>query len=160
MVTDAGADYKTVIFTAEDSQFLEQRKLANEDVARIFSVPPTSVGILDRGTYSNTEQESRTLVQNCIGPLAGRVEAAMHRCLLTEAGRRTLYVEHELDGLLRGDVKSRFDAYRLGRECGVYSPNDIRKKENEPPLGPEGDTYNQPANWMPLGAAAPAGGQG
>lgn len=159
MVTDAGAKYETVSMTSEDAQFLEQRKLANEDVARIFSVPPTSVGILDRGTYSNTEQESRTLVQNCIGPLAGRVEAAMHRCLLTEAGRRSLYVEHELDGLLRGDVKSRFDAYRLGRECGVYSPNDIRKKENEPPLGPEGDTYNQPANWMPLGASAPQGQQ-
>jgi hypothetical protein len=53
----------------------------------------------------------------------------MSRCLLTEAGRRTLYVEHDLDGLLRGDVKSRFDAYRLGRECGVYSPNDIRRKK-------------------------------
>lgn len=153
-ITDGGAKYETLSFSPEDAQFLEQRKLANEDVARIFGLPPTSVGITDRATYSNTEQEATALVRNALGPLAGRIEAAMHRCLLTEAGRRTLYVEHELDGLLRGDIKSRFEAYRLGRETGVYSPNDIRRKENEPPLGPQGDGYHVPANWMPLTGGA------
>ncbi len=92
-------------------------------------------------------------MQNAIGPLAGRIEAAMHRCLLTENGRRTLYIEHDLDGLLRGDVKSRFEAYRLARECGVYSPNDVRRRENEPPT-PNGDSYNMPANWVALGTEA------
>ena len=150
MVVDGGAKYEVLSFTPEDAQFLENRKLNAEDTARIFGLPPTCVGITTGATYSNTEQESRALVQNAIGPLAKRVEAAMMRCLLTEAGRRTLYIEHDLDGLLRGDVKSRFDAYRLGRECGVYSPNDVRQKENEPPI-PDGDVYNQPANWMKLG---------
>ena len=89
VIMDAGAKYETVSFSPEDAQFLEQRKLANEDVARIFGMPPTSVGITDKATYSNTEQEARSLVQNCIGPLAGRIEAAMQRCLLTDAGRRT-----------------------------------------------------------------------
>lgn len=151
MVTDGGAKFETLSFTPEDAQFLETRKLSNEDIARVFGLPPTSVGLVDRATYSNTEQESRSLVQNAIGPLAGRIEAAMHRCLLTENGRRMLYVEHDLDGLLRGDIKSRFEAYRLGRETGVYSPNDIRRKENEPPI-PNGDIYNMPANWVALGS--------
>jgi HK97 family phage portal protein len=155
MVVDGGAKFEKLSFSPEDAQFLENRKLCNEDVARIFGLPPTSVGITDKATYSNTEQEGRNLVQNAIGPLAGRIEAAMSRCLLTEAGRRTLYIEHDLDGLLRGDVKSRFDAYRLARECGVYSPNDIRRRENEPPIGPEGDIYHMPANWVPLGGGAP-----
>jgi HK97 family phage portal protein len=149
MIADAGAKFEKLSFSPEDSQFLEQRKLANEDVARIFGVPPTAVGILDKSTYSNVEQEGRALVTNCIGPLAARVETAMMRCLLTDVSRRNYYIEHDLDGLLRGDVKSRFDAYRVAREIGVYSANDIRQKENEPPLGPEGNTYAQPANWMP-----------
>jgi phage portal protein BeeE len=120
-------------------------------------VPPTCAGILDKGTYSNTEQEAASLVQNSLGPLAARVETAMARCLLTDVGRRTLYVEHELDGLLRGDVKSRFEAYRIGREVGALSANDIRRKENEPPI-PDGDGYNQPVNWTKLGAMPPAAG--
>jgi HK97 family phage portal protein len=150
LILDAGAKYEKLSFSPEDAQFLETRKLANEDICRIFGVPPTAAGILDKATYSNTEQEARSLVQNSIGPLASRIEAAMQRCLLTDVGRRTLYVEHDLDGLLRGDVRSRFEAYRLAREIGVYSPNDIRRKENEPPIA-EGDEYSSPANWMRLG---------
>ncbi len=156
LVVDAGAKFETISFTPEDAQFLEQRKLSNEDTARIFSTPPTACGITDKSTYSNTEQESRALVQNALAPLASRIETAMARCLLTDVGRRTLYVQHDLDGLLRGDVKSRFDAYRLGREIGVFSPNDVRKLENQPPIE-NGGTYHIPANWLPLGTVPQQG---
>jgi HK97 family phage portal protein len=152
LVVDGGAKYEKTAFSPEDAEFLDSRKLSNLDCCRIFGVPPTCAGIPDQATYSNTEQEARALVQNALGPLAGRIESAMHRCLLTDAGRRTLYVEHDLDGLLRGDVRSRFEAYRIGREIGVYSPNDVRKLENEPPIV-DGNIYHQPANWVPLGSA-------
>jgi HK97 family phage portal protein len=157
IIGEGGWKYDQMSWSPEDAEFLETRKLANEDVARIFGLPPTCVGITDKATYSNTEQEARALVQNAIGPLAARIETAMARCLLTDVGRRTLYIEHDLDGLLRGDVKSRFEAYRLAREISVFSPNDIRRLENEPPLGPEGDVYHMPANWVPLGTAPQAG---
>jgi phage portal protein BeeE len=75
----------------------------------------------------------------------------MSRCLLTSEERRTLYVEHDLSALLRGDVRARFEAYRIGREIGALSPNDVRRRENEPPVA-GGDTYHQPANWAPLGS--------
>jgi HK97 family phage portal protein len=151
MVVDGGAKFDTTQFSPEDAEFLDSRKLSNEDVARIFGLPPTTVGLVDKATYSNVEQESRALVAHAIGPLAARIETALQRCLLTDQGRaRGLYIEHDLDGLLRGDVVARFTAYRIAREIGVYSANDIRRFENEPPIGPEGDTYQMPANWVPL----------
>jgi HK97 family phage portal protein len=155
LIIDAGGKYEPLQFSPEDAQFLETRKLANEDIARIFGLPPTTVGLVDKATYSNTEQESRALVQNALGPLAGRIESAMQRCLLTDVGRRTLYIEHDLAGLLRGDVKSRFESYRIAREIGAMSANDVRRLENEPAI-PDGDGYNQPANWAPLGSAPTA----
>lgn len=151
LIMDGGAKYTPMSWSAEDAEFLASQKLSNEDVARLFGVPPTSVGITDKATYSNTEQEARSLVANCLGPLASRVEAAMLRCLLTEEGRRTLYIEHDLAALLKGDVAARFEAYRIGREIGALSPNDIRRRENETPI-PGGDVYHQPANWIALGA--------
>jgi HK97 family phage portal protein len=151
LVFDGGAQFTALTFTPTDAQFLESRKLSNEDVARIFGIPPTCAGLVDKATYSNTEQEARALVQNALAPLANRVEAAISRCLLTEVSRRNLYAEHDLDGLLRGDVKSRFEAYRIAREVGVMSVNDIRKLENQPPVA-DGDGYSEPANWKPLGA--------
>ena len=152
LIMDGGAKYAPLAWSAEDAEFLASQKLSNEDVARLFGVPPTSVGITDKATYSNTEQEARSLVANCLGPLASRIEAAMLRCLLTDEGRRTLYIEHDLAALLKGDVQARFEAYRIGREIGVFSPNDIRRRENETPIA-GGDVYHQPANWTPLGSA-------
>lgn len=153
MILDGGAKFERIAFTPEDAEFLASRKLANEDVARIFGLPPTTVGITDRATYSNTEQEGRALVQNALGPLASRIEAAIARCCLTEAGRRAYYAEHDLSGLLRGDVKSRFEAYRMGREIGLFSANDIARMENMPPVD-GGDERYVPANWMKLGQTA------
>ncbi|WP_036283858.1 phage portal protein [Methylocystis sp. ATCC 49242] len=137
-------------WTPEDSEFLDNRKLSNEDVARIFDCPPTSVGIVDRSTYSNTEQEALALVRNCLAPLASRFESAFARCLLTNAGRRSYFFRHDFSELLRGDMKTRFEAYRLARETGVYSPNDVRRLENEAPVA-GGDVYHMPANWTQLG---------
>lgn len=150
MIMDGGAKFEHLTFTPEDAEFLANMKLSNEDTARIFGVPPTSVGITDKATYSNTEQEATALVQNALGPLAKRIEAALQRCVLTAASRRTYYVEHDLDSLLRGDIQARFEAYRIGREIGALSPNDIRRKENDPPIE-GGNVYHQPANWVPLG---------
>lgn len=160
LLLDNGAKYDKMSFSPEDAEFLDSLKLSNENVARIFGVPPTAVGILDRGTYSNVEQEAQSLIQNCLGPLAARIEAAMMRCLLTADARRSLYIEHDLSGLLRGDVKSRFEAYRMAREMGVYSANDVRRRENESPIT-GGDDYHMPANWVPLGTkSAPGPGVG
>ena len=51
-------------------------------------------------------------------PWAKRIEAAMNAALLTETQRKTMFIEHDLSGLLRGDVEARFEAYRVGREGG------------------------------------------
>jgi HK97 family phage portal protein len=155
MILDGGAKFERIAFTPEDAEFLASRKLANEDVARVFGIPPTACGITDKATYSNTEQEARALVQNALGPLAARIEAAIMRCCLTPQGRRTYYAEHDLSGLLRGDVKSRFEAYRLGREIGLFSANDLARMENLPVVE-GGDARYVPSNWMALGSSGQA----
>jgi len=151
MILEGGMTYKPLSWSPEDAELLASRKLSNEDVARVFGVPPTSVGITDKATYSNVEQESTMLVRNCLSPLAERVEAALMRCLLSREARRTVYIEHDLTGLLRGDTAARLEAYRVGREWGWLSPNDIRRAENLPPIA-EGDVYSSPMSMTPLGA--------
>ncbi|PWB82998.1 MAG: phage portal protein, partial [Methylocystaceae bacterium] len=146
-----GGEFKEIRINAADAQLLDTRKYSAEDIARIFDCPPTSVGIVDRSTYANTEQEALALVRNCLAPLAARFESAFARCLLTPAGRRSYFFRHDFGELLRGDMETRFKAYRLAREIGVFSANDIRRRENEPPIE-GGDTYHVPVNWAPLGA--------
>ena len=66
-----------------------------------------------------------------------------------------MFVGQDLSGLLRGNVRSRFESYRIGREIGVFSSNDTRRRENESPIT-NGDVYHQPVNWPPLGLEPPS----
>lgn len=151
VVLDGGAKFEAFSIPAKDAEFLESRKLANLDVARIYGVPPTVVGITDNATYSNVEQESRALVQRCLFPLARRIEQAMTATLISPASRASLFIEHDLSGLLRGDIKSRYEAYKIAREWGWMSPNEIRAGENMPAIE-GGDEYLTPLNMVPLGS--------
>jgi uncharacterized protein len=55
------------------------------------------------------------------------------------------YIQFNLEGLLRGDIKSRYDAYSVGRQWGWLSVNDIRKMESLNDID-GGDVYLQPLN--------------
>jgi len=150
LVLDGGADWKSFAFSSRDAEFLESRKLTNLDVCRVFGVPPTVAGITDNATYSNTDQESRALVVRCLAPMAKRIEQAMNMALLTPESRKNYFIEHDLAGLLRGDMKSRYEGYRIGREWGWLSPNEIRGWENLPNIE-NGDEYLSPLNMTELG---------
>jgi hypothetical protein len=64
---------------------------------------------------------------------------------------RTFFAEFLLDGLLRGDTQARTAAYTAGINGGWLSKNDVRRKENMNPIGPEGDIYLSPMNMVPAG---------
>jgi HK97 family phage portal protein len=159
LVLDGGAEWKSFSMTAKDAEFLESRKLTNLDICRIWGVPPTVAGILDHGTYSNVEAESRALVVRCLAPMARRVEQAMNVALLPEQSRKALFVEHDLAGLLRGDMKARYESYRIGREWGWLSPNEIRGWENLPEIDGGGE-YLSPLNMVPLDERNGKAGEG
>jgi HK97 family phage portal protein len=156
LILDGGVQWQSLSMTPLDAQFLESRKLTNLDICRVFGVPPTAVGILDNSTYNNLEQESRALVVRCLAPMARRVEQAMNSALLSESARKTFFVEHDLAGLMRGDIKARYEAYRHGRQWGWLSPNEIRGLENLPEIE-GGDEYLSPLNMVPLDQRDSAG---
>jgi HK97 family phage portal protein len=150
LVLDGGVDFKGISMSSKDAEFLESRKLTNMDTARVFGVPPTVVGITDNATYSNVDGESRALVVRCLAPMARRIEQAMNAALLSAEGRKRHFIEHDLAGLMRGDQKARYEAYRIGREWGWLSPNEIRNWENLQKID-EGDEYLSPLNMAELG---------
>jgi HK97 family phage portal protein len=151
LVLDGGADFRQFQFSAKDSEFLESRRLSNEAICAVFGVPPSVAGILSDANYSSISEESRALVQRCLAPMAKRIEMALNMALLTPESRKQFYVEHDLSGLLRGDLTTRYTAYRVGREGGWLSANEIRAFENMSRI-PDGDEYVQPLNMGLVGA--------
>ena len=153
-VLDNGATFERITMPPEDAQFFETRKFQLADIARWYRVPPHMIGDLERATFANIEHQALQFVTHTLRPWLVRFEQEITRKLFPSRSDGTpsdLYVEFNVDGLLRGDLKSRYDAYAVGRQWGWLSTNDIRTRENLEPV-PDGDTdYLQPLNMVPRG---------
>lgn len=133
----------------EDAQFLESRRFQVLEICRWFRVPPHMLAELERATHTNVEQMSIEFVQNCLLPWVRRFEAEANMKLLGRTQRGRLTVRFNLGGLLRGDLKSRYEAYQIGRRAGWLSVNDVRRLEDMNPV-PGGDDYHVESNLSPL----------
>ena len=101
------------------------------------------VGKFNRATFSNIEHQSIEFVQHTVRPWLVRWEQSISRQLLDEKERLLYFAKFNVDGLLRGDYKSRMEGYAVGRQNGWLSINDIRRLEDMPlvPAEKGGDEY-------------------
>ena len=152
----------------EDAQFIESRKYQRGEILGFYRIPPHMAGDTEKSTSWGTgiEQMSVGFVTYTMMPYFSRFEQAINMKLFGPASK--FFCAFDPDGLLRGDFKARMDGYQLGRQGGWYSVNDIRRKEDMAPIGPEGDIYLSPMNMQkaefalekpepPTPAALPAG---
>ncbi len=150
MILEEGMKYSQIGIPPEDAQFLETRKFQVTEIARLYRVPPHMLGDLDRATFSNVEQQSIDFVIHTIRPWLVRWEQAIAQRLLLPRERSRYFAEFLVEGLLRGDTASRYQAYAIGRQWGWLSADDIRERENMNPLpGGQGAMYMVPLNMVP-----------
>lgn len=147
-VLEEGMEIERLTLSAEDAQFLETRKFQRSEIAGLFRVPSHLIGDLERATFSNIEAQQIDFVMHCIRPRLVRWEQALSRDLFIAPD--LYFPEFNVEGLLRGDAASRYNAYAIGRNWGWLSVNEIRERENLNPI-PEGDIYLQPLNMSEAG---------
>ena len=142
-VLEEGMKYTPISISPEQAQFLETRKFQINEIARIFRVPPHMLGDLERSTFSNIEEQSLEFVKYTLSPWISRIEASMQRTLLKPDEKQDMFIRFNVEGLLRGDYKSRMDGYAVARQNGWMSANDIRALESLDRIPEEegGDLY-------------------
>lgn len=137
------------------SQMLETRQFQIVDLARLWGVPPHLLFDLSRSTNNNIEHQSLEFVMYHLGPRFRSVSGAATRTF----AERGFYFEHDTDSLVRGDLKSRMEAYKMQRDMGMANANELRARDNLAPIpGPAGSDYWRPANMMISGEPAPVPG--
>lgn len=148
MLLEEGLTFSKNTIPPNDAQFLETRKFQTTEIARMFGVPPHMLADLERATFSNIEHQSIEFVRDTIRPWLVRLEQTINWKLFSELEKKRLFVEFLVDGLMRGDIKSRYEAYKIGQNNGWLSANDIREMENQNPID-GGDVYLIPLNMIP-----------
>ena len=145
MILEMGLDWKSMALNAEDSQFLETRKFQLEEICRLFRVPLHMVQNTDRATFNNIEELGLGFINYSLVPYLTRIEQRINTGLVRKSKQGVYYAKFNAGALLRGDMKSRFEAYATGINWGIYSPNDCRDLEDMNPR-PGGDVYLTPMN--------------
>ena len=147
-VLEEGMKVEKIGVSPEEAQFLESRKFQVSEIARMFRIPPHMIGDLEKATFSNIEQQSTEFVVYSLMPWLSNFEQAINTQLLTAPERKIYFSKFLVDGLLRGDILSRYQAYGYARQNGWLSANDIREKEDMNPVT-GGDAYLVPLNMVP-----------
>ncbi len=153
-IVTGGAQYKATNVPNDQAQFLDSRRMAVEDVARAFNIPPHLLGLPGTNTYASVEQNNIAFVTHTLRPIAQKIEGALSSLLSQETGLEAAFVKISLDGLLRADMNSRTQSYSTLLQAGVYSINDVRAFEDLRPIDlPSADTVRVPLANVNLDAA-------
>ena len=141
-----GASWKPLALNHEQMQFLQSRKYTKSEICGLFRVPAYMIGDLSETTKlgSSIEEQNRIFYELTLLPYINRVETALTMML-----PRNQFARIDVSGLLRANIKARYESYNLGRNAGFLSVNEIRAKEDLPPVDSEiGDSYLQNLNQL------------
>lgn len=150
LILEEGMDFQQLGMTSQDAQYIETRAFSRGDIAMFFGVPPHMLGDTEKSTSwgSGIEQQSLGFVAYTLQDHLTAWQDTIDRDLLSDA--HDLYSRFNPAGLVRGDIKTRYGAYAVGRQWGWLSANDIRGLEDMNPIE-GGDLYLTPMNMTPAG---------
>lgn len=151
-ILDEGIEYQPISMNNKDSQFIESRQFSVEEICRWFRIPPHKVQHLLRSTFSNIESQNLEYVVDTLMPWLVRWEQAIALRLLSGARDAGVFVKHNVNALLRGDVVSRGQWYTQMLTNGVFSVNDVRELEDMNPVD-SGDRHFVQGQMVPLDKA-------
>jgi HK97 family phage portal protein len=137
------AEWTALTLTSTDAQFLELRKFAVEEIARLFRVPPTLLMEYGRATWANSEAMRRDFIDLCLRRWLAAWEGECRLKLILPEDRDTYHVEFLIDDFVKGDLATRMDAYGKAIAARILNPNEIRALENRAPY-PGGEQFINP----------------
>lgn len=145
-ILESGTEFQPISMTLEDAEWIAARQFSVTEVARLFRCPPTVIGDLTHGNYSNSVEMARQFVTMTLRRHLVAWEQAISKQLLTPTGRVMYFAEHQVEGLLRGDSVNRADFYTKGIAAGWLLKSEARRLENLPTIqGIDNASSNQAA---------------
>lgn len=132
----ASLKYVQTGYNAVEIGLKEQRAHAILEIARLTGLDASYLNSAPDGrpeTYANSEQKRQDLIDLTLAQYLYPVEQRLSMNDLTARGQE---VKYNFDGFLRGDTKTRMEAYALGLQTGAYTEDEIRIEEDKAPLTP------------------------
>lgn len=155
-VLEEGMKYQAVGIPPEDAQFLATRQFQVIEVARWFRVPPHMLYDMTQATFASVELQGMDFLIYTLLPWLTKWQQEYGRKLLTEVEQEKYCFIHDASVLLQPDMAARFNVYQTARNMGIFTLNDIYRRERMPLLPPDvGEQRIAPSTMKTLGIADP-----
>ena len=152
-VLEGGMGVEAIGINPRDAQLLESRNHSVEEIARWFGIWPGMIGHQTAGQSmfgSGYEQAVLSFLTFTLRPFLRRIEEWIYKDLLSPADQQRFYAEYNVEGLLRADSEARGKFYALMISNSIMSPDEVRQKENMPPMGGNAGVLLAQGAMMPL----------
>jgi len=142
-----GGKFNPLTVNPAESQLIDQRKFAIEEVARIFRVPPFMLGMSENAAmaFASIEQQQLFFRQHTIQPYVEMLED--HFAALLD--NPNTFLKFNMSSIVRADLSSRYSSYNTALLAGFMSVDDVRRLEDMGPVE-DGDQYRVPLQNIPL----------
>lgn len=129
VILNEGLEFQEASNTSVEMQLNENKKTNSDEICKLFNMPPAMIN------GGATEQDKINFVQYCLNPILKEFECALNRDLLLESEKGSFYFAADTSELTKGDIEKRFRAYETASKNGFMQIDEIRLRENMPPLG-------------------------
>lgn len=136
VVLNDDIDFKESSNTSVEMQLNENKRTNAEEFAKVLHIPPDVIA----GKAS--ESDISSVARLAAIPLMTQIQCALNRCLLLEREKANMYYAFDTKELLKGDMRTRFEAYRTALDANFMQIDEVRFAEDLEPLG---------LNWIKLG---------
>lgn len=131
-VLGAGLAYSPVNLSPKDAQFLESQQFTTTALARLFGIPSHLMLAAVEGnsqTYANMQQADLGFTRWTLSTYYREIEEAFTGLL-----PRGQVARFNLNGILRPDTLTRYQAHQIALTAGFLTVNEVRALEGMEPL--------------------------
>jgi HK97 family phage portal protein len=144
LLLEGGLKAKTVSIPLNECQFLESREFQGKEIAcRWYRIPAQIAGYSDDAKYDHMEQADLFFAKYTLGPWCTRDEQEARRKLFPRGQRLRYRIKHNMDALVRADIKTRYESHQMAIMSGWKTINEVRKLEDLNPVE-GGDELTKP----------------
>ena len=121
IILNEGLTFQEASNTSVEMQLNESKKSMSDSILEIFGV--------------TTDWSWETFIKTAIMPILATFECALNRDLLLEKEKKSFYFAFDTKEIIKGDIKTRFEAYKTALESNLMQIDEVRYLENLEPLG-------------------------
>ena len=135
VVLNNGIEFQESSNTSVELQLNENKESNTKSICECIGVPP---GMITGGA---TDKDFDNFIRLCTG-IMNDIECSLDRDLLLESEKGLFYWAFDTKELTRGNIKERYEAYKIALEKNFMQIDEVREKEDMEPMG---------FDWITLG---------